>query len=549
MTEVIVATSSKDSGGIAVIDLTSGSSICPNFKNCIADPGALCFAGSSSSSFAGNGSVGDYIISSQSKKTVIHIWQWSKPQVHMQCHTQEILSAIKSDITGTFVFGGSKKGWIYVWDITTGELIRTLQAHFKAITRIEVDPRGLFCISSSDDGMIRVWDLNTLVESSSEMTKGVSSGKKTFTPFRTWNSHSLSVKDILLLGSMTSLRIASCSADRTMVIQDVHSGKQCLRVSLPHSLESIACNTTEDFIFLGASNGNIYIIDISASAISISASHAHVSHTNMNINSNINSNANKSSQKKIENSTSSSSSLSLASCSTTTTLEGHSKSVTSLTCSIDGVTLISASEDGTIRFWHIWTRQCVREIKPFAGTAVTNAIIVRRPELIGSTAYKPQLNPIEHLAKYTADSKLTGSNTNRQVVLGANVIGHDSTVGETSTKKKRSYGNIDELNTSGILPLVKDAAFNTKSNKANAGTKVSKRSDSAKELEGDFIRMPSANDEGDDGNMSFNNNSSSGNSKGEKQAGKGKGKAKEGKGGAGGGPRKRYAEMVGDANL
>ena len=45
MNEVAIVTSSKDAGGIGVYDLVTGTPVCTNFKNCVADSGAMCLLG------------------------------------------------------------------------------------------------------------------------------------------------------------------------------------------------------------------------------------------------------------------------------------------------------------------------------------------------------------------------------------------------------------------------------------------------------------------------------------------------------------------------
>eukprot|EP01035_Chromulina_nebulosa_P019654 gene19654-25569_t len=89
MSEVLLITSSKDTEGIAIYDVITGSSIGPQFKNCMCDPNTITLIGKSISSYSGAGSCGDYIIASQSKKPVLHIWQWSKPQVVIYLAVQE----------------------------------------------------------------------------------------------------------------------------------------------------------------------------------------------------------------------------------------------------------------------------------------------------------------------------------------------------------------------------------------------------------------------------------------------------------------------------
>ena len=45
MNEVVIVTSSKDAGGIGVYDLATGTPVSTNFKNCVADAGAVCLLG------------------------------------------------------------------------------------------------------------------------------------------------------------------------------------------------------------------------------------------------------------------------------------------------------------------------------------------------------------------------------------------------------------------------------------------------------------------------------------------------------------------------
>ena len=182
MEEALVLTSSKESAGMGVIDVRTGSALSAGFKNCIAEAGALCAIGSSTSSYSGYGSSGDYLAVAQSKKPCINIWQWGKPQAHFQCHIQEIVTALTADPTGAFLFAGTMKGWIYCWELSTGELLNAFQAHFKAITRIIVTKCGApFCISVSEDGTGRVWEQHKILDIS-ESYKHV--GKQSITPFR-----------------------------------------------------------------------------------------------------------------------------------------------------------------------------------------------------------------------------------------------------------------------------------------------------------------------------------------------------------------------------
>ena len=138
------------------------------------------------SSFSGLGGSCDYIVATQSKKPQINIWQWGKPHSIMQCHIQEITTAISSDIKGYFLCGGTKGGRIFIWEISSGVLIHSWQAHFKSITTITFTSCGNFLISTSEDGMVRVWDLLGILNNTNhfELQSRSDGQLKSITPYR-----------------------------------------------------------------------------------------------------------------------------------------------------------------------------------------------------------------------------------------------------------------------------------------------------------------------------------------------------------------------------
>ena len=406
LSEVILVTCSKESGGgMACLDvhLASTTGVCSNFKNCIADAHGLCVV-SGSSSYSGQGSAGDYIVASQSKKPMLNVYQWGKPQPHQQCHIQEITTSLACDSTGTYILGGTKKGWIYCWEVGTGALLTSWQAHFKSVTKILFTPCGHLAVSCSEDGMARAWDVATLVQLDS------SAGKKktTHPPFRSWSPHTLAVKDMALCGTATTaLRALTCSIDRTLVVFDVHANRQCFRLAMDQPMESLACNRTEDLVFLGATNGQILIVDLSVAAAGMTAAHAQV----------------------VVSHDTQTRPLAGASGSVYATrrdkphavLDGHTRSVTALACSVDNCTLVSGSEDGSVRVWDMWTRQCLRESKPLHKAGITSLLLLRRPEILSAGGvHKPLLVSIEHLKKY-ADTATAGRVVLPPKVLGAHV--------------------------------------------------------------------------------------------------------------------------------
>ena len=163
---------------------------------------------------------------------------------------------------------------------------------------------------------------------------------------------------------------------------------------MTEALESITINPTNDFCFVGSTSGNIYTISLSIAALNITTNNNinGVTTTNNNGSNNIQNQKSllSSNSSNIRNSNKTSSNVPSTTSTTTNintntsdnnnniiirTLKGHSRIITSLSVSLDNTTLISTSEDGSVRVWDIWNGQCIKELKPLNKCAVSNAMV------------------------------------------------------------------------------------------------------------------------------------------------------------------------------
>jgi pre-rRNA-processing protein IPI3 len=355
MNEVVVITSSNDSG-IALLDINTLSSVGTNFKSCIVESSnchaVTALGGLSSYSGLGDqGSAGDYLAVAQAKKPLINIFVFGKPQPHMQCHTQEITTALSSDHKNTLLFGGTKSGRIYCWDYSSGLLLNSFQAHFKSIHKIIVHPLLPYSITCSEDGMVRVWDNASIVDCSirSKTSKGI-------VPEHSYTPHTLPVRDVIVLGGLTTFRMATVSHDRTLIIYDLYAKQNCVKMSFPMALECLVSSTSGDMLFLGSFTGPIYIVDLSSAAVLNS-----LAHTEIAVVGNVHSELSNAVKDKANRHYS--------------TLEGHTKAVNSMAFSLNNVLLVSVSEDCSCRVWDTVTRQCLRETKPFIKFPLTSVTV------------------------------------------------------------------------------------------------------------------------------------------------------------------------------
>lgn len=108
----------------------------------------------------------------------------------MQCHVQEITSAVACDPTGTYFIGGTKSGRLYWWDICSGDLLASFQGHFKAVTAVQFTRCGLYAVTASLDGMVRVWDAIDVVSAAASADSDKLNGSFNIAPYR-YYSHFL----------------------------------------------------------------------------------------------------------------------------------------------------------------------------------------------------------------------------------------------------------------------------------------------------------------------------------------------------------------------
>ncbi|MBE9118314.1 hypothetical protein IQ249_20690 [Lusitaniella coriacea LEGE 07157] len=81
------------------------------------------------------------------------------PLLTIEGHPTVSAIALSSD-GKTLVSGGRDKA-IKIWDLTTGELKRTLQSDSGVINSLAIAPDGKTVVSSSGDRMIRIWDMTS----------------------------------------------------------------------------------------------------------------------------------------------------------------------------------------------------------------------------------------------------------------------------------------------------------------------------------------------------------------------------------------------------
>ncbi len=208
---------------------------------------------------------------------------------------------------GKTIASGSGNGTIRLWNANTGEFIKYLVGHTKSVNSVAFSPNGNTLISTGEDGVC-LWDVNTgeyidefqiPAVSAAFSPDGKTCAIANETGISLWNAHTFQF--------LERLTETAGSEDNNFRGKDISS------------IQSVAFSPDGKTI-VSCGGNNIHLWD---------------SDTNQLLE----------------------------------TLIGHTESVNSVILSPDGETIASASDDGTIRLWNVNTREPLKTLMAHADSA------------------------------------------------------------------------------------------------------------------------------------------------------------------------------------
>lgn len=91
-----------------------------SFKSNACPPGALSPLGR------------DYLVAAQlGRGGGLHFWAWHKDQLYQRSFAPEPLTAVAASPGGVFCAAGGASGAAYVWESSSGRLLKAWPAHYK----------------------------------------------------------------------------------------------------------------------------------------------------------------------------------------------------------------------------------------------------------------------------------------------------------------------------------------------------------------------------------------------------------------------------------
>lgn len=304
----------------------------------------------------------NYFIGAERLKPLIHIWQINSQETakQMKIIAPGPVTALDVSLDGNYCVAGIGEQ-LCVWHIPTGNLLANVTKHFQQITKILFSKNSTYVISAAEDGIVFVWKLNQLIAQVHSMT---------LEPLYSLTDHTLPIRDMCVSNSAKNAYLMTVSSDCTLKINQIDSGELLLSVVFDDSLTAVTCNNFGTHVFVGSTKGDIHEISLLNPPRS-------VTHHDLN-------------NDKV--------------C----TFSGHSKNITALSVSTDGLYLASGAADAQVIIWHIPTKQKLKTITHKG--SVTNVLFSMAMKNMFIEEYKPSI------VFNTFKRNLVAEDNNQQVI-------------------------------------------------------------------------------------------------------------------------------------
>eukprot|EP00976_Prorocentrum_cordatum_P074877 1181684-Prorocentrum_minimum.AAC.4 len=349
--ESAVLTASSVDSVIQAWDVGTGTQL-KSFKTTATPRNGMCAIGR------------EHLVTAQLGKGSLHFWSLQKEGMLHRSFTSEGISVVRASHDGHLCVAGGVSGMIYVWEVASGKLLYSWAAHYKKVTAVAFTDDDSLLLTASEDTVVSTWSLLALLDVYKPDVAPP-------TPMYSWSEHTLPVVGLHSGAGGSTAMVATCSLDRTVKLWTLAGGELLRTVVFPTMTNAVAVDPIETLVCAGGWDGRIYLSPLNTPV-------------------------------------STSDRPSLPDASThDRVFSGHKQAVTCLAFTLDGLTLISGSEDHTTRIWELRSGQALRVLNQSKGP-VTSLIVIAKRDLgldgttAGPLARKQVESPLGHFSKYLA---------------------------------------------------------------------------------------------------------------------------------------------------
>ncbi|BEJ14758.1 hypothetical protein CspHIS471_0405250 [Cutaneotrichosporon sp. HIS471] len=196
----------------------------------------------------------------QEGKAIVGVWAWQKDQQHLKFHLPERLTCLSISPNGIWAAGGSQNGQVYLWEIASGLMLASWNAHYRAVTSLSFSSDSAYLVTASADASVHVFlvaQLTDVESSSSPYSK----------PLGSLGDHTLAITAVALGKTMgvSGGRCWTASEDGTVKMWSFAAPFDLLATFvLPPSAvpTTLAVDPAERFLYVGTKAGDVYLIPL-----------------------------------------------------------------------------------------------------------------------------------------------------------------------------------------------------------------------------------------------------------------------------------------------
>lgn len=278
---------------------------------------------------------------------------------------------------GAFCVCGGASGRAFLWDLSSGALLRVWAAHYKRVGAVAFSPCGTVVVTGGDDGVVQVWAIASLVDVADQADLSVHPAASA-----TWADHSLPITSLRFgPGLGLSATLVSTSLDRTARVWDVASGRCLFALSYPSAAHASCVDPLGRRLYVacspdvapsgaaGSGGGRAAAVGSSVCVVDLHAAAAHSADPAAMLLGGKGSGG------------------ATAGDYDPAGFADHAGAVNDIATSPDGGVLLTAGQDGNVRVWDTETRACVQVFDGHHGSPVVSMVVVARSShgLGGST--------------------------------------------------------------------------------------------------------------------------------------------------------------------
>ncbi|KAM6497006.1 WD40 repeat-like protein [Amanita muscaria] len=237
------SSSGSGSGSVSLHDIQTGS-VLASFKQ--TSPALHCTAAVET-----RDSLGGFLLSCQRDKPILNVYNFQKDQISLKVVLPEKLSCIAVDKQGTYCAGATAQGRIYLWEVASGIMYNSWDAHYRRINVLRFTHDGAALLSGSEDSGVSVWSISRLLDDDTQNQLPL--------PYCSLSDHTLPVTDIVCgVGNFPMCRVLTSSMDHSVKIWDLSSKSLLTTFQYPQAITALAWDWTERLFFAASPDGSIH---------------------------------------------------------------------------------------------------------------------------------------------------------------------------------------------------------------------------------------------------------------------------------------------------